>query len=64
MSLEKSYEDLGPGDAIYTAPITLSKKDAAEMRERVLKFISETLQLVKDSPSEELFCLCVDWFRV
>lgn len=59
-----NYESLTQDEAAYTAPITLSKKDAAEMRERVLKFISETLHLVKDSPSEELFCLCIDWFRV
>jgi hypothetical protein len=58
------YEELGANDAAYTAPITLSKKDALEMRERVLKFISETLKLGKDSPSEELYCLCMDWFRV
>jgi len=58
------YENLGPDDIAYTAPITLSKKDAALMRERMLGFISETLKLVKDSPSEELCCLCLDWFRV
>ncbi len=58
------YENLGPEDAAYTAPITLSKKDAVIMRERVLAFVSEALKLVKDSPSEELHCLCIDWFRV
>lgn len=58
------YEELGKDDVVYTAPITLSKKDAHEIREKILKFISETLQVVKDSPSEELFCMCIDWFRV
>lgn len=58
------YENLGQEDVSYTAPITLSKKDAKIMRERVLEFVSETLKLVKDSPSEELCCLCIDWFRV
>ena len=58
------YEDLGKEDVAYTAPITLSKKDALEIREKVLKFVSEVLHIVKDSPSEELHCLCIDWFRV
>ena len=58
------YEEFGGDDVAYTAPITLSKKDAIEIRERVLKFISETLSLVRDSQSEELFCLCMDWYRV
>lgn len=58
------YESSGTEDVAYTAPITLSKHDAAIMRERVLTFVSETLKLVKDSPSEELHCLCLDWFRV
>jgi uncharacterized protein (TIGR02147 family) len=58
------YENLGTNDVAYTAPITLSKKDAEVMRERVLTFVSDTLKLVKDSPSEELHCLCLDWFRV
>lgn len=63
MAFQK-YNSLDIGDVSYTAPITLSRKDAETIRERVLKFIEETLVLVKDSPSEELFCLCIDWFKV
>ena len=58
------YEAFEQNDVAYTAPITLSKKDAVVMREKVLKFVSETLELIKDSPSEELYCLCLDWFRI
>ena len=58
------YEELGEEDAAYTAPITLSLKDAALVRERVLNFIAETVAFVEPSPSEELFCLCLDWFKV
>ena len=58
------YERFTPDDLAYTAPFTLSKKDAGAIREKVLQFIAETLAVVKESPSEELYCLCVDWFRV
>ncbi len=59
-----NYDDLDVSDVAYTAPITLSKEDAAIIRERILQFITETLNVVKDSPSEELYCLCLDWFKV
>lgn len=58
------YEELSSSEVAYTAPITLSQKDAQEIRERILKFISEVAGVVKDSPSEDLYCFCVDWFRV
>ncbi len=58
------YEAPMAEDAFYTAPITLSRSDAKKLRTSILKFISQTGELVKDSPSEELFCLCIDWFVV
>lgn len=59
-----AHENLGDTEAAYTAPITLSKKDAEIIREKMLKFISEIADVVKDSPSEELYCICLDWFKV
>jgi hypothetical protein len=58
------YENASEQDVSYTAPVTLSAKDAGEVRARVLKFIAETVNLIKDSPSERLHCLCIDWFEV
>lgn len=60
----RHYEDPIVSDAFYTAPMTLSKADAVKLREQILKFISQTVDVVKDSPSEELYCLCIDWFKV
>lgn len=60
----RKYETSQPGDAFYTAPVTLSKKDALIVRQKVLQFISETVEVIKDSPSEEIHCLCVDWFEI
>lgn len=60
----RKYDSPGENDAFYTAPVTLSSKDAKLVRERVLQFIAETVKTIAPSPSEELFCLCLDWFGV
>ena len=59
----QKYESPSDTDAAYTAPVTLSAKDAAVVREKCLKFIAETVSLIKPSPSEKLYCLCLDWFE-
>ncbi len=48
----------------YTAPLTISKKDATRIREMIVKFLEEVDQVIDPSPSEELRCLNIDWFRV
>lgn len=60
----QKYSEPKLNDAFYTAPVTLSEKDAKILREKVLQFISESVNLIKDSPSEKLYCLCLDWFEV
>lgn len=60
----RRYENQTATDVSYTAPVTLSENDAEILRERVRKFISESVNLIKDSPSEKLYCLCLDWFEV
>lgn len=60
----KRYENAQPTDAFYTAPITLSEKDAIIIRENFLKFVSQSIDIIKDSPSEKLYCLCMDLFEV
>ena len=48
----------------YTAPMTLSKKDAEHVRERIAKFLESLVGVVEPSASEELHCLNIDWFEV
>lgn len=60
----RKYEVSSANDAFYTAPVTLSKVDALVVRQKVLQFISDTVSIIKDSPSEELYCLCIDWFEI
>lgn len=60
----KNYENPKASDVSYTAPITLSEKDAIVIKNNILEWIAKTVDHVKDSPSEKLHCLCIDWFEV
>lgn len=48
----------------YTAPMTLSAKDAERIRELIADLVQKTDEIVGPSPSEKLFCMCLDWFEV
>jgi uncharacterized protein (TIGR02147 family) len=53
-----------PRDLHYSSPMTLSKKDFEKVRAQLLAAIGEVGKVVDPSPSEELVCLNLDWFRV
>lgn len=64
---EKSIDSLnrdGHAKLHYTAPMTLSKKDAEAVREMIAKLLESVDSVVEPSPSEGLFCLNIDWFEV
>jgi len=52
-----------PGNLNYTCPLTLSKKDADIVKERIIQLIEEVNSVVDPSPSETLYCLNIDWFQ-
>ncbi len=58
------YESQTESEFFYTAPVTLSERDVARLREKVMQFVAESVDLIKDSPSEKLYCFCLDWFEV
>jgi len=60
----RRYEHPRSEDVFYTAPVTLSAADVSRIREKILQFISENVDIIKNSPSEKLYCLCMDWFEV
>ena len=47
----------------YTCPYVASKKTLDSIRGKLLKLVEETLEDVKPSESEELFCMNIDWFK-
>jgi uncharacterized protein (TIGR02147 family) len=62
-SAEKSSE-ITNEDLMFTCPLTCSQKDKALIKEKLTATIQEISQIVKDSPSEELVYLGIDWFLV
>lgn len=52
-----------PDELHFTGPLSISRTDAEVVRAILLKGIDETFKIVDPSPSEEVFCLNIDWFR-
>lgn len=48
----------------YTAPMTLSEADALKVRAMLADLVQRTDEVVGPSPSEKLYCMCLDWFEV
>jgi len=51
-------------EVAYTGPMTLSQKDVQEVRSQAIKFVAGVVDTARRSPSEELYCLNLDWFKV
>ena len=52
-----------PSDFSFTCPLTIAASDVDRVRERVIHLIDEVYKIVDPSPSEELRCLNIDWFK-
>ena len=48
----------------YSSVTSLSKEDILQIKEIFLKTIQSLEPIVSESPEEELYCLCLDWFAV
>lgn len=56
---------LRPKDALhYTSVFTMSRDDAAKLRDLFLNTIVQAREAIGPSPSEELYCYTSDFFRV
>lgn len=64
---QKAMESLHRDEASklhFTSPMTLSAADAARLREMIAEFLETLDKVIEPSPSEELRCLNIDWFKV
>jgi len=48
----------------YSSCVSLSKKDAVEIRKQLLSSIESIKAKIKDSPEEILYSFCLDFFEV
>ena len=60
----RASEDLTPQELMYTAPVSLSKKDFDRLREEMMGFIDSFLKTVHASPAEEIACFNMDFFWI
>ena len=51
-------------DLHYSGVVTLSREDVVRLKERMLQFIDETVRVIRKSPEEELYGLCLDFFNM
>jgi uncharacterized protein (TIGR02147 family) len=58
------YFDLEDEEIMYSAPLTISLKDMAIIRERIIRFIEELKKTVEASQPDRVACLNIDWFKV
>ncbi|MCM2279630.1 MAG: DUF4423 domain-containing protein, partial [Oligoflexia bacterium] len=57
----QAHENLGKEEIAFTAPLTLSRAHAKEAQALILQLIESISRIVAPSPSEELYCLNIDW---
>jgi uncharacterized protein (TIGR02147 family) len=60
----ENFSSPNEDDLHYSAPLTLSKIDAQKLYEHFMRTIEEMRSVVDPSPSEEIYCLNIDWFQV
>jgi len=64
LSAMNRSQDLEKTELMYTAPVSLSKKDFDILREDMVVFIKKFLEKVHASPAEEIACLNIDFFWI
>ena len=58
------YEKLNASEMAFSAPLSISEKDFAAVRELLVQFVKNLSDIVKDSDAEKVACLNLDWFEV
>ncbi len=51
-------------ELFYTSPVSLAASDIPKIRKMILEWIDSFSTVVKDSDSEALACLNIDWFKI
>ena len=60
----QSLDDMKSPSVHFTSVYSLSEKDAAQIRERLIREIESVRAIVKGSPEEQLHTFTLDFFRV
>lgn len=57
-----NYTRMKKEDLSFTGPLSIGVNDVSVVREKITQLIKEISEIVKDSPSEKLYCFNLDWF--
>ena len=57
------FERLGSEELAFTAPLTISERDAKAVYSELLESVARISERVSKSNSEKLYCLNIDWFE-
>lgn len=57
-----NLEGLGPEELFYSGPMVLSAEDAIWIRLQIVELLEKVTSRVRESKSEKLACLNIDWF--
>lgn len=52
------------GDLHYSSVVSLSRKDALKIKDRILDWLKKDLEIIKESKEEELYSYCIDFFHL
>ncbi len=64
MQAIRSLETEDKNDLHYSSVITISDEDFKKIKSLLVKYIEEIKLIVKESPSEKVHSLCLDFFQI
>lgn len=64
MKAQQSMEKANSKNLFYTGPMVLSKNDIEKIHTALVKMIKDCTEIARDSDSQKLYCLNIDWFEV
>jgi hypothetical protein len=59
----QTMEQRKSSNLFFTGPMSLSQDTAQEIRQMLPQLIETVMKKVEPSPSENVYCLNVDWFE-
>jgi hypothetical protein len=58
------YPSLASDELAYTSPMSISSKDAAQIRKTLVELVEQVNSIRQSTEPEEMFCFNLDWVRV
>jgi uncharacterized protein (TIGR02147 family) len=61
---QEKFDRLSKEDLVFTYPTVISETDFEKLREKLVKVIDDFKKTCDESPSENLYCLNIDWLKI